>query len=49
MGHPHISVTATVCIHVRLHLPRQAINALGDALGPNGNRPEDPPVAATVR
>ncbi|KUN75819.1 tyrosine-type recombinase/integrase [Streptomyces griseoruber] len=45
LGHAHIGVTAGVYAHVRLRLQRQAIDTLGDALGPT----DDPPAAATVR
>ncbi len=38
LGHAHIGVTATMYAHVRLRLQRQAIDALGDALG----APESP-------
>lgn len=44
-GHAHIGVTAGVYAHVRLRLQRQAIDTLGDALGPT----DDPPAAAAVR
>jgi integrase len=56
LGHAHIGVTATVYAHVRLRLPRQAIDLLGHALG-NLDRPSaesddgnNPPLcAAPVR
>jgi hypothetical protein len=56
LGHAHIGVTATVYAHVRLRLQRDAIDALGTALGSpetagtersDGN--ELPPGAALVR
>ncbi|KOU85947.1 MULTISPECIES: tyrosine-type recombinase/integrase [unclassified Streptomyces] len=49
LGHAHIGVTAGVYTHVRLRLQRQAIDTLGNALGPTGDEPEDPPAAAVVR
>ncbi|MFE2153309.1 tyrosine-type recombinase/integrase [Streptomyces lavendulae] len=49
LGHAHIGVTASVYAHVRLRLQRQAIDALGDALGPTDADPDDPPAAAIVR
>lgn len=49
LGHAHIDVTADVYAHVRLRLQRQAINTLGDALGPDNDAPEDPPTAPVVR
>lgn len=49
LGHAHIGVTAGVYAHVRLRLQHQAINALGDALGPTGDGPEGPPATAAVR
>lgn len=49
LGHAHIGVTAGVCAHVRLHLQRQAIHSLGNALGPTEEEPEDPPAMAAVR
>ncbi|MEU8842974.1 tyrosine-type recombinase/integrase [Streptomyces roseus] len=49
LGHAHIGVTAGVYAHVRLRLQRQAIDTLGNALGPTGDEPEDPPASAVVR
>ncbi|MFD4664001.1 tyrosine-type recombinase/integrase [Streptomyces halstedii] len=49
LGHAHIGVTAGVYAHVRLRLQRQAINALGDALGTGDDDPDDPPAAVVVR
>ncbi|MFJ3586003.1 tyrosine-type recombinase/integrase [Streptomyces sp. NPDC090127] len=49
LGHAHIGVTAGVYAHVRLRLQRQAIDALGNALSPTDNDPDDPPDAAVVR
>jgi integrase len=49
LGHAHIGVTAGVYAHVRLRLQRQAIDALGHALGPTDDDPDDPPAAAVVR
>ncbi|MFG3001540.1 tyrosine-type recombinase/integrase [Streptomyces sp. NPDC048340] len=49
LGHAHIGVTAGVYAHVRLRLQRQAIDALGNALSPTDNDPDDPPAAAVVR
>ncbi|WP_234432260.1 integrase [Streptomyces sp. NRRL S-378] len=49
LGHAHIGVTAGVYAHVRLHLQRQAIHSLGNALGPTEEEPEDPPAMAAVR
>ncbi|WP_392748975.1 hypothetical protein [Streptomyces sp. LN590] len=40
---------AGVYAHVRLRLQRQAIDTLGDVLGPTDDGPDDPPVAAVVR
>jgi len=48
LGHAHIGVTAGVYAHVRLRLQRQAIDTLGNALGPT-DVPDDPPNAAVVR
>ncbi len=48
LGHAHIGVTACVYAHVRLRLQRQAIDTLGNALGPTGT-PDDSPTAAVVR
>ncbi|MFE9256292.1 tyrosine-type recombinase/integrase [Streptomyces sp. NPDC006879] len=48
LGHAHIGVTAGVYAHVRLRLQRQAIDTLGNALGPTGT-PDDSPTAAVVR
>ncbi|MEH0630770.1 tyrosine-type recombinase/integrase [Streptomyces stelliscabiei] len=48
LGHAHIGVTAGVYAHVRLRLQRQAIDTLGNALGPT-DAPDDPPTAAVVR
>ncbi|MGW1012723.1 tyrosine-type recombinase/integrase [Streptomyces termitum] len=49
LGHAHIGVTAGVYAHVRLRLQRQAIDALGHALGGQDYDPDDPPAAAVVR
>ncbi|MFE9439626.1 tyrosine-type recombinase/integrase [Streptomyces sp. NPDC006602] len=49
LGHAHIGVTAGVYAHVRLRLQRQAIDTLGDALGPTDVDPDAPPAAAVVR
>ncbi|MFJ1645444.1 tyrosine-type recombinase/integrase [Streptomyces sp. NPDC088258] len=49
LGYAHIGVTASVYAHVRLRLQRQAIDALGHALGPTDDDPNDPPAAAVVR
>ena len=56
LGHAHIGVTAGVYAHVRLRLQRDAIDALGTALGSptitettNGDGDEPPPCAALVR
>ncbi|MCG5218075.1 site-specific integrase [Streptosporangium sp. KLBMP 9127] len=49
LGHAHIGVTAGVYAHVRLRLQRQAIETLGDALGPADDAPDGPPAAAVVR
>lgn len=49
LGHAHIGVTAGVYAHVRLRLQHQAINTLGNALGPGDDAPDDPPIAAVVR
>ncbi|MHC3459239.1 tyrosine-type recombinase/integrase [Streptomyces flavovirens] len=56
LGHAHIGVTATVYAHVRLRLQRDAIDALGTALGSpettetvNGDGDEPPSCAAFVR
>lgn len=46
LGHAHIGVTARVYAHIRLRLQHQAINAMGDALGPAGDSPKGPPTAA---
>ncbi|MFE6283111.1 tyrosine-type recombinase/integrase [Streptomyces sp. NPDC057877] len=48
LGHAHIGVTAGVYAHVRLRLQRQAIDTLGNALGPT-DTPDDSPTAAVVR
>ncbi|GGN81419.1 hypothetical protein GCM10011579_067960 [Streptomyces albiflavescens] len=48
LGHAHIGVTAGVYAHVRLRLQRQAIDTLGNALGPT-DAPDDPPTAGVVR
>lgn len=48
LGHAHIGVTAGVYAHVRLRLQRQAINTLGNVLGPS-DTPDAPPNAAVVR
>lgn len=39
LGHAHIGVTAGVYAHVRLRLQRQAIDSLGNALGPTDDKP----------
>ncbi|WAX80030.1 tyrosine-type recombinase/integrase [Streptomyces sp. KMM 9044] len=49
LGHAHIGVTAGVYAHVRLRLQRQAIDALGHALGLTDDDPDDPPATAVVR
>ncbi|WP_435972250.1 tyrosine-type recombinase/integrase [Streptomyces sp. Qhu_M48] len=49
LGHAHIGVTAGVYAHVRLQLQRDAIDALGHALGGQDDDPDDPPAAAVVR
>ncbi|WP_329097777.1 tyrosine-type recombinase/integrase [Streptomyces sp. NBC_01439] len=49
LGHAHIGVTAGVYAHVRPRLQRQAIDTLGNALGPTEEDPEDPPAMAAVR
>ncbi|MFF7252376.1 tyrosine-type recombinase/integrase [Streptomyces microflavus] len=49
LGHAHNGVTAGVYAHVRLRLQHQAINALGDVLGPTGDSPAGPPTTASVR
>ncbi|WP_327136052.1 site-specific integrase (plasmid) [Streptomyces sp. NBC_01343] len=49
LGHAHIGVTAGVYAHVRLRLQRQAIDTLGDVLGPTDDDPRDPPAASVVR
>ena len=56
LGHAHIGVTATVYAHVRLRLQRDAIDALGTALGsPESSHTardegdEPPPSAVPVR
>lgn len=51
LGHAHIGVTAGVYAHVRLRLrlQRDAIDALGHALGGQDDAPDDPPAAAVVR
>lgn len=46
LGLAHIGVTAGVYAHVRLHLQRQAIDTLGNALSPTGNAPDAPPTSA---
>ncbi|MFE9454567.1 tyrosine-type recombinase/integrase [Streptomyces sp. NPDC006739] len=48
LGHAHIGVTAGVYAHVRLRLQRDAIDALGHALGGQDDDPDDPPAAAVV-
>ncbi|MFF2328711.1 MULTISPECIES: tyrosine-type recombinase/integrase [unclassified Streptomyces] len=48
LGHAHIGVTAGVYAHVRLRLQRDAIDALGHALGSQGDDPDDPPTAVAV-
>ncbi|MFK0258983.1 tyrosine-type recombinase/integrase [Streptomyces sp. NPDC090445] len=49
LGHAHIGVTAGVYAHVRLRLQRDAIDALGHALGGQDDDPDGPPTAAAVR
>ncbi|MEU3449354.1 tyrosine-type recombinase/integrase [Streptomyces thermolilacinus] len=49
LGHAHIGVTAGVYAHVRLRLQRDAVDALGNALGGQDDAPDDPPAAAVVR
>lgn len=49
LGHAHIGVTAGVYAHVRLRLQRDAIDALGHALGSQDDDPDDPPTAVAVR
>jgi integrase len=49
LGHAHIGVTAGVYAHVRLRLQRDAIDALGHALGGQDDDPDAPPAAAVVR
>ncbi len=49
LGHAHIGVTAGVYAHVRLHLQRQAIDTLGDALRPGPDRPGTRISVADVR
>ncbi len=49
LGHAHIGVTAGVYAHVRLRLQHQAINTLGDALGPTPATVAGPPTRAVVR
>ncbi|MGW7166403.1 tyrosine-type recombinase/integrase [Streptomyces sp. NPDC054884] len=49
LGHAHIGVTAGVYAHVRLRLQRDAIDALGHALGGQEDDPDDPPAAGVVR
>jgi integrase len=49
LGHAHIGVTAGVYAHVRLRLQRDAIDALGHALGGRDGDPDGPPAAAVVR
>lgn len=49
LGHAHIGVTAGVCAHVRLRLQRQAIDTLGNMLGPTGDDLNDPLATAVVR
>ncbi|MFK4148938.1 tyrosine-type recombinase/integrase [Streptomyces sp. NPDC004065] len=49
LGHAHIGVTAGVYAHVRLRLQRDAIDALGHALGGQDDDPDDPPTTAVVR
>ncbi|MFE9251500.1 tyrosine-type recombinase/integrase [Streptomyces sp. NPDC007088] len=49
LGHAHIGVTAGVYAHVRLRLQRQAIDALGNALGPTDDDPDAPPAGVVVR
>ncbi|MBL1120184.1 tyrosine-type recombinase/integrase [Streptomyces sp. 110] len=48
LGHAHIGVTVGVYAHVRLRLQRQAIDILGNTLGP-ADTPDDPPSAVVVR
>jgi integrase len=49
LGHAHIGVTAGVYAHVRLRLRRDAIDALGHALGSQDDDFDDPPAAVVVR
>ncbi|NUV95610.1 hypothetical protein EF914_37150 [Streptomyces sp. WAC05458] len=49
LGHAHIGVTAGVYAHVRLRLQRQAIDTLGNALGPTDDDPNYPLAVAVVR
>ncbi|MGA5700120.1 tyrosine-type recombinase/integrase [Peterkaempfera bronchialis] len=49
LGHAHIGVTAGVYTHVRLRLQRQAIDTLGNALGPTDDDPDAPPAATVIR
>ncbi|WP_062650624.1 tyrosine-type recombinase/integrase [Streptomyces maremycinicus] len=49
LGHAHIGVTAGVYAHVRLRLQRDAIDALGHALGGQDDDLDDPPATAVVR
>ncbi|MFE7134017.1 tyrosine-type recombinase/integrase [Streptomyces sp. NPDC057638] len=49
LGHAHIGVTVGVYAHLRLRLQRDAIDALGHALGGQDGDPDDQPVTAVVR
>ncbi|MFB0627539.1 MULTISPECIES: tyrosine-type recombinase/integrase [Streptomyces] len=49
LGHAHIGVTAGVYAHVRLRLQRDAIDALGHALGGQDDDADDPPTAVAIR
>ncbi|MFF3367098.1 tyrosine-type recombinase/integrase [Streptomyces misionensis] len=49
LGHAHIGVTAGVYAHIRLRLQRDAIDALGHALGGQNDDPDDPLAAIAVR
>ncbi|MFF8196489.1 tyrosine-type recombinase/integrase [Streptomyces bobili] len=48
LGHAHIGVTASVYAHVRLRLQRQAIDTLGNALGPTDAPMTHPPQALSA-
>jgi hypothetical protein len=45
LGHAHIGVTATVCVHIRHRLQRDAISLLGNAVA---NPPRPPPDLTTA-